>query len=220
PARPCAAAGATRLGFLCSLFRFPLKDSKRLIQWLKAVQRDNWTPTKYSFLCSEHFTKDSFFKRLEDHHRLLKPTAVPTIFQLVEKKHGKLDYVRSRRKIARQVLVQDGEAPQEGGGEVAHRAPSSGQDFMVMQGTKEMEEATLKEEIGSMSKEEQALHGQLDGPRRRTLGDHLGAKPVVQVKPERSPGKDCLLEQRWDDLFNSSSAGTWWDASFLGMKEF
>ncbi|NWR23110.1 THAP4 protein, partial [Emberiza fucata] len=195
-----------------SLFRFPLKDSKRLIQWLKAVQRDNWTPTKYSFLCSEHFTKDSFFKRLEDHHRLLKPTAVPTIFQLVEKKHGKLDYVRSRRKIARQVLVQDGEAPQEGGGEVAHRSPSSGQDFMVMQGTKEMEEATLKEEIGSMPKEEQALHSQLDGPRRRTLGDHLGAKPGVQVKAERSPGKDCA---------RGSWAGSWVaDRSGVSVDDF
>ncbi|NWY30179.1 THAP4 protein, partial [Pheucticus melanocephalus] len=195
-----------------SLFRFPLKDSKRLIQWLKAVQRDNWTPTKYSFLCSEHFTKDSFFKRLEDHHRLLKPTAVPTIFQLVEKKHGKLDYVRSRRKIARQVLVQDGEAPQEGGGEVAHRSPSSGQDFMVMQGKKEMEEVTLKEEIGSMPKEEQALHSQLDGPRRRTLGDHLGTKPGVQVKPERSPGKDCA---------RGSWAGSWVaDRSGVSVDDF
>ncbi|NWH41118.1 THAP4 protein, partial [Chloropsis hardwickii] len=176
-----------------SFSRFPLKDSKRLIQWLKAVQRDNWTPTKYSFLCSEHFTKDSFFKRLEDHHRSLKPTAVPTIFQLVEKKHDKLDYVRSRRKIARKALVQDGEAAREGGGggEVAHRAPSPGQDFMVTQGTKEMEEAALKEERGPVPEEQQALHGQLDGPRRRTLGDHLGAKPGVQVKPERSPGKDC-----------------------------
>ncbi|NXI04415.1 THAP4 protein, partial [Pachycephala philippinensis] len=174
-----------------SFFRFPLKDSKRLIQWLKAVQRDNWTPTKYSFLCSEHFTKDSFSKRLEDHHRLLKPTAVPTIFQLVEKKHDKLDYVRSRRKIARQVPVRDGEALREGGGEVAQRAPSSGQDFMVMQGTKEMEEATLKEEMGSMSEEKEALHSQLDGPRRRTLGDNLGAKPGAQKKPERSPVEDC-----------------------------
>ncbi|NXE00617.1 THAP4 protein, partial [Chaetorhynchus papuensis] len=167
-------------------FRFPLKDSKRLIQWLKAVQRDNWTPTKYSFLCSEHFTKDSFSKRLEDQHRLLKPTAVPTIFQLVEKKHDKLDYVRSRRKIARQVP-----APREGGGEVAQRAPSSGQDSVVMQGKKEMEEATLQEETGSVSEEKEALRSQLDGPWRRTLGDNLGAKPGTQIKPERSPVKDC-----------------------------
>ncbi|XP_060049596.1 peroxynitrite isomerase THAP4 isoform X1 [Erinaceus europaeus] len=83
-----------------SFHRFPLKDSKRLLQWLKAVQRENWTPTKYSFLCSEHFTKDSFSKRLEDQHRLLKPTAVPSIFHLAEKgepgAHG-----RARRRDPR-----------------------------------------------------------------------------------------------------------------------
>lgn len=172
-------------------FRFPLKDSKRLIQWLKAVQRDNWTPTKYSFLCSEHFTKDSFSKRLEDQHRLLKPTAVPTIFQLVEKKHDNLDYVRSRRKIASQVPLQDGEDPREGGREVVQRTSSSGQDFMVMQGTKEMEEVTLQAEIGSMSEEEENLCSQLDGPQRRTLGDNLVAKPGPQKKPERSSVEDC-----------------------------
>lgn len=81
-----------------SFHRFPLKDSKRLIQWLKAVQRDNWTPTKYSFLCSEHFTKDSFSKRLEDQHRLLKPTAVPSIFHLSEKKRGAGGHGPARRK--------------------------------------------------------------------------------------------------------------------------
>lgn len=84
-----------------SFHRFPLKDSKRLIQWLKAVQRDNWTPTKYSFLCSEHFTKDSFSKRLEDQHRLLKPTAVPSIFHLPEKKRGTGGHGRARRKVTR-----------------------------------------------------------------------------------------------------------------------
>ncbi|XP_014438294.1 THAP domain-containing protein 4 [Tupaia chinensis] len=84
-----------------SFHRFPLKDSKRLLQWLKAVQRDNWTPTKYSFLCSEHFTKDSFSKRLEDQHRLLKPTAVPSIFHLAEKKRGAVGHGRTRRKDAR-----------------------------------------------------------------------------------------------------------------------
>ncbi|XP_007941465.1 peroxynitrite isomerase THAP4 [Orycteropus afer afer] len=76
---------------------FPLKDSKRLLQWLKAVQRDNWTPTKYSFLCSEHFTKDSFSRRLEDQHRLLKPTAVPSIFHLAEKR-GPGGHGSARRK--------------------------------------------------------------------------------------------------------------------------
>ncbi|XP_032049473.1 THAP domain-containing protein 4 isoform X1 [Aythya fuligula] len=174
-----------------SFHRFPLKDSKRLIQWLKAVQRDNWTPTKYSFLCSEHFTKDSFSKRLEDQHRLLKPTAVPTIFQLAEKKRDNLDYVRSKRKLASQVALQDGEDPREGGREVAQRTSSPDQDFMVMQGANEMEEATLQEDIESMSEEEEHLHSQLEGPRRRTLGDNLVAKPGPQKKPDRSSVEAC-----------------------------
>ncbi|XP_045701650.1 peroxynitrite isomerase THAP4 isoform X1 [Phyllostomus hastatus] len=100
-----------------SFHRFPLKDSKRLIQWLKAVQRDNWTPTKYSFLCSEHFTKDSFSKRLEDQHRLLKPTAVPSIFHLTEKKRGSGGHGRSRRKDARKAS----------GGLRGHAGDASGQ---------------------------------------------------------------------------------------------
>ncbi|XP_053929955.1 peroxynitrite isomerase THAP4 isoform X5 [Cuculus canorus] len=170
---------------------FPLKDSKRLIQWLKAVKRDNWTPTKYSFLCSEHFTKDSFSKRLEDQHRLLKPTAVPTIFQLAEEKHDDLGYVGHKREIASPAPLRDGEDPGEGGCEVAQRTSSSGQDFMVMQGTKEMEEETLQAEIGSMSEDKESLCGQLDGSRRRTLGDNLVAKRRTQKKPKRSSVEDC-----------------------------
>ncbi|XP_029472199.1 THAP domain-containing protein 4 isoform X3 [Rhinatrema bivittatum] len=75
---------------LQAIGKFPLKDSKRVTQWLKAVQRNNWTPTKYSFLCSEHFSKDCFFKRFESQHRSLKPTAVPSIFQSAERRatHG------------------------------------------------------------------------------------------------------------------------------------
>uniref|UniRef100_A0A8C6YL64 THAP-type domain-containing protein n=1 Tax=Nothoprocta perdicaria TaxID=30464 RepID=A0A8C6YL64_NOTPE len=182
----CAAANCSNrqgkaLRGAVSFHRFPLKDSKRLIQWLKAVQRDNWTPTKYSFLCSEHFTKDSFSKRLEDQHRLLKPTAVPTIFQLAEKKDDNLDYVRSRRKIASQVALQDGDPPREGGCEVVQRTSSSEQGLMVMQGTNEMEEATLQAEMGSIAKKEESIYRQLDGPRKRTLGDGLIANLVLST---------------------------------------
>ncbi|XP_074820298.1 peroxynitrite isomerase THAP4 isoform X1 [Natator depressus] len=174
-----------------SFHRFPLKDSKRLIQWLKAVQRDNWTPTKYSFLCSEHFTKDSFSKRLEDQHRLLKPTAVPTIFQLTEKKDDNQDYVKSRIKIASQIPARDGDQPREGGCEVVERTSYSDQDFMIMQGTKEMEQVTLQTEIGSMSEQGENVCGQLEGPLRRMLVDNLVTKTGLQKKPERPSVDDC-----------------------------
>uniref|UniRef100_U3J6K7 THAP domain containing 4 n=1 Tax=Anas platyrhynchos platyrhynchos TaxID=8840 RepID=U3J6K7_ANAPP len=58
-------------------------------------------------------------------------------------------------------------------------------------GANEMEEATLQEDIESMSEEEEHLHSQLEGPRRRTLGDNLVAKPGPQKKPDRSSVEAC-----------------------------
>ncbi|KAJ6669241.1 hypothetical protein lerEdw1_008050 [Lerista edwardsae] len=172
-----------------SFHRFPLKDSKRLIQWLKAVQRDNWTPTKYSFLCSEHFTKDSFSKRLEDQHRLLKPTAVPTIFQLSEKREYSKDHVKRRRRIANQALQGDGNQPKEGSGEIVEGILSSDQD-LKMEGTKETEQVTLQAEIGSMSEQGENFQVQLEGSLRRMLADNLVTK-VGQIKPEKPAVEDC-----------------------------
>ena len=37
-----------------SSFSFP-KDDERLKKWLHAIQRPNWKPTKYSFICARHF---------------------------------------------------------------------------------------------------------------------------------------------------------------------
>ncbi|KAF7243297.1 THAP domain-containing protein 4 [Varanus komodoensis] len=171
-----------------SFHRFPLKDSKRLIQWLKAVQRDNWTPTKYSFLCSEHFTKDSFSKRLEDQHRLLKPTAVPTIFQLSDKRTDCRNHVKRKRKIVSQTLQRDGNQSKEGSGEVVERILSD-QDLIV-EGTKEMEQVTLQAEIGSMSEQGETFQVQLEGSLRRMLTDNLVTK-VAPNKPEKHSLEDC-----------------------------
>ncbi|XP_007440508.1 THAP domain-containing protein 4 isoform X2 [Python bivittatus] len=171
-----------------SFHRFPLKDSKRLIQWLKAVQRDNWIPTKYSFLCSEHFTKDSFSKRLEDQHRLLKPTAIPTIFQISETRGNSRDYAKRKRKIITQTLQRNGNQSNEGSGEVVEGILSSGQDLLV-EGTNEMEHMTLQAEIGSMSEQGESFQVQLEGSLRRMLADNLVTK-VTQNKPEKCSVED------------------------------
>ncbi|XP_063162832.1 peroxynitrite isomerase THAP4 isoform X2 [Candoia aspera] len=171
-----------------SFHRFPLKDSKRLIQWLKAVQRDNWIPTKYSFLCSEHFTKDSFSKRLEDQHRLLKPTAIPTIFQISETRGNSRDYVKRKRKIITQTLQRNGNQSNEGSGEVVEGILSSDQDLLV-EGTNEMEHVTLQAEIESMSEQGESFQVQLEGSLRRMLADNLVTK-VTQNKPEKHSVED------------------------------
>ena len=68
--------------FLFFNFRFPLHDKERLEKWLKNMKRDSWVPSKYQFLCSDHFTPDSLDIRWGI--RYLKQTAIPTIFSLPE----------------------------------------------------------------------------------------------------------------------------------------
>ncbi|XP_049470467.1 peroxynitrite isomerase THAP4 isoform X3 [Panthera uncia] len=140
--RQISAESLLLAGIHSGLRWFPLKDSKRLIQWLKAVQRDNWTPTKYSFLCSEHFTKDSFSKRLEDQHRLLKPTAVPSIFHLPEKKRSTGGHGRTRRKDTRKASAGlRGHASGADGKGAAGASSSSGANPMAKPGARKVKQA-------------------------------------------------------------------------------
>ena len=72
-----------------SLYTFP-KQQKLRVEWKKQVQRTRvgWSgPTKYSVICSCHFTEDSFeqptaltSKMGYNFKRTLKETAVPTVF--------------------------------------------------------------------------------------------------------------------------------------------
>ncbi|XP_055367706.1 THAP domain-containing protein 5-like isoform X2 [Betta splendens] len=62
--------------------RFPLHDKPRLQKWVDNMKREDWTPSRHQYLCSEHFTEDCFDIRWGI--RYLKNTAVPTVFPLVE----------------------------------------------------------------------------------------------------------------------------------------
>ncbi|XP_036609306.1 peroxynitrite isomerase THAP4 isoform X2 [Trichosurus vulpecula] len=180
-----------------SFHRFPLKDSKRLIQWLKAVQRDNWTPTKYSFLCSEHFTKDSFSKRLEDQHRLLKPTAVPSIFHLAEKKKSARGHVRSRRKEAGQPPGDVRESQEEAECEVDDCSPLSVD-----------EELTVKEEVGKMEQAESQSKQGADRPAPLEGAPRTSdAEPSVPREPERPALGDCTEANAQAEAWNSDKSG-------------
>ena len=46
------------------------------------MKREEWTPSRHQYLCSEHFTEDCFDIRWGI--RYLKNTAIPTIFPSVE----------------------------------------------------------------------------------------------------------------------------------------
>lgn len=59
--------------------RFPLQDTDRLQQWLRNMGRENWTPSRYHYICHEHFAPECFKMRWGI--RYLENNAVPTVFQ-------------------------------------------------------------------------------------------------------------------------------------------
>uniref|UniRef100_A0A1A7Z235 THAP domain-containing protein 5 n=1 Tax=Iconisemion striatum TaxID=60296 RepID=A0A1A7Z235_9TELE len=65
-----------------SFYPFPLQDKPRLQQWMDNMRREEWTPSRHQYLCSEHFTEDCFDIRWGI--RYLKNTAIPTIFPSVD----------------------------------------------------------------------------------------------------------------------------------------
>ncbi|GFO49766.1 THAP domain-containing protein 1 [Plakobranchus ocellatus] len=65
--RHCAAIGCTNsddknktLSLGLTFHAFPIKRPLALKAWEHAVKRKDFKPTKYSFLCSEHFKEDDF----------------------------------------------------------------------------------------------------------------------------------------------------------------
>nr|XP_046234429.1 THAP domain-containing protein 5-like isoform X2 [Scatophagus argus] len=68
------------------ILRFPLQDKSRLQKWVDNMKREEWTPSRHQYLCSEHFTEDCFDIRWGI--RYLKSTAIPTIFPSTEDVDG------------------------------------------------------------------------------------------------------------------------------------
>ncbi|TMS03038.1 THAP domain-containing protein 5 [Larimichthys crocea] len=65
-----------------SFYPFPLQDKPRLQKWVDNMKREEWTPSRHQYLCSEHFTEDCFDIRWGI--RYLKNTAIPTVFPSCE----------------------------------------------------------------------------------------------------------------------------------------
>ncbi|XP_014853898.1 PREDICTED: THAP domain-containing protein 1 isoform X1 [Poecilia mexicana] len=61
-----------------SFHKFPLARPDVCRKWVAAMRRSNFKPTKYSNICSQHFTQDCF--KRECNNRVLKDNAVPSLF--------------------------------------------------------------------------------------------------------------------------------------------
>ncbi|XP_029344022.1 THAP domain-containing protein 1-like isoform X1 [Acyrthosiphon pisum] len=63
-----------------SFHKFPLKEKERLQQWVHAVRRKDFKPTSSSTLCSLHFKETDFYSAVVSGKKMLKKSAVPTVF--------------------------------------------------------------------------------------------------------------------------------------------
>ena len=79
----CKAYGCTnrwKTGSGRSFHRIPVNKPDLLTKWISAIRQDNWKPKKDMYICSDHFTPDSFLPIKGLGRRTLKPNAVPSIF--------------------------------------------------------------------------------------------------------------------------------------------
>ncbi|XP_071743723.1 LOW QUALITY PROTEIN: THAP domain-containing protein 1-like [Lepeophtheirus salmonis] len=78
-----------------SYHRFPTQDPERCRQWVRNLKRDDFTLKKFSRICSEHFTPESFNRTLDVVR--LRENAVPTIFKAFPPRLQE-EVARTRRK--------------------------------------------------------------------------------------------------------------------------
>ncbi|XP_039283168.1 THAP domain-containing protein 1 B-like [Nilaparvata lugens] len=81
-----------------SFYHFP-KDPDLRKKWIIATKRKDFVPSKWSKLCSEHFSTDAFQIRPNAFFKLLNPGAIPTIFEFPE--HRKPKPTKKRRTIVK-----------------------------------------------------------------------------------------------------------------------
>ena len=80
-----------------SFYRFPV-NSERRAKWISAINRKNWKPSEYSWLCSDHFAGG---RKCDD---VLSPAYITTIFSFISstaKRKLSVDLIRYGRSTIR-----------------------------------------------------------------------------------------------------------------------
>ena len=102
----CIAYGCTeRMGKdpNVSFHRFSHKNPERLRKWIQAIRRQDWLPTKHSYICRKHFTESSFVIRPGKDSRRLNEHAIPSLFpsfpEHLQKSHVKRKSPRKRKVV-------------------------------------------------------------------------------------------------------------------------
>ena len=102
----CIAIGCTnrvKAGSGISFHRFPLSRPELLHKWVRAVRRENWTPNKHSYICSDHFHSSCFIEKLSLVGRRLYSDAIPSIFPTL-KEYYQSSYKRRKSPVKRKYV--------------------------------------------------------------------------------------------------------------------
>ncbi|RXG56302.1 THAP domain-containing protein 5 [Armadillidium vulgare] len=78
----CSAINSNKSTLNCgkSFFRFPLTNKKLTKIWVMKMKRGKFYPSKFSKICSDHFTPDCINPGVGFGKPTLKQNAIPTIF--------------------------------------------------------------------------------------------------------------------------------------------
>lgn len=66
--------------------RFPWKNPALLKQWIVAIKRNEWHPSRHSKLCSAHFKASDYLDRPGTERKYLKEGVVPRVFSFTQAK--------------------------------------------------------------------------------------------------------------------------------------
>lgn len=131
------------------------------------MKRDSWMPSKYQFLCSDHFTPDSLDVRWGI--RYLKQTAIPTIFSLPEdsqeKDPSKNNCQKKKIECEKEVCLE----------------AKSQESFA----SKEPEENTVN--TGVLPEHAEPLHSSLPGPKAGSVHNSILTLNLVKLEDTGKP---------------------------------
>ena len=104
--KSCCVVGCLTKGSSLSFYRFPT-DNDRRRRWISAINRKDWHPTQYSYVCSTHFVNG---KKSDDR---VSPDYVPKHVSSPMKRKRVSDYQKYKRKKSRVEVALREEARKE-----------------------------------------------------------------------------------------------------------
>ncbi|XP_031344665.1 THAP domain-containing protein 1-like isoform X2 [Photinus pyralis] len=75
--QPTMNGGAKIAEMIRNINKFPMDENLKA-QWIGAIHRENFTPTKHSVICGEHFKEADFLRKVPTN--VLNNDAVPSVF--------------------------------------------------------------------------------------------------------------------------------------------